>query len=68
MPSGGEGYYYFSVYLLGDDTEYGYFDLEINGDILCTIRVDNNKQEAVSDYQQSACSAAINAAEGTKPQ
>ena len=62
VPSGGDGFYFFSVYLLGDDEEYGYFDIQINGEILCTVRVD--QQQSIIDYPQSACSAAIHAAEG----
>ena len=68
MPPGGDGYYYFSTYLLGDDAEYAYFNLEVNGNFLCTICVDNSDQGAVGDFPQSACSTAIYTAEGTKPQ
>ena len=34
VPSGGDGYYYFSIYFLGDDNEFGFFELEINGEFL----------------------------------
>ena len=36
MPSGGDGYYYFSTYLLVDNDEYGAFDIRVNGETLCT--------------------------------
>ena len=66
MPPGGDGYYYFSTYLLGDDAEIGYFNMEINGNILCTVRVD--QQETSGDTAQAACSSAIFAAQGNKKQ
>ena len=62
MPTGGDGFYYFSMFLLGDDREINRFDIEFNGDILCTIFVD--QQDDITDYPQSACSASIYAAEG----
>ena len=65
VPPGGDGYYYFSVYLLGDYNEFGYFDIQINGEILCTVRLE--QQETFIDFPQSACSAAIYSIEGTKP-
>ena len=68
MPPDGDGFYYFSLYLLGDDAEFSFFNLEINGDFFCTIRVDNNQQQGTGDFPQSACSAAIDVAEGTKSQ
>ena len=36
MPSGGEGFYYFSTYLLVVAGKLGYFDIQINGEVLCT--------------------------------
>ena len=36
MPPGGEGFYYFSVYLVVVNPEFGYFDLQINGETFCT--------------------------------
>ena len=36
MPPGGDGYYYFSTYLIVVFEEFGYFDLEINGAQMCT--------------------------------
>ena len=62
VPPGGDGYYYFSTYLLGDAREIGNFDIEINGNVLCIVRVE--QQVDIADYPQSSCSAAILAAEG----
>ena len=62
MPPGGDGYYYFSGNLLGDDMEIGFFDIDINGDVLCTVRVE--QQDSVTDFPQSGCGAAIHAVEG----
>ena len=62
MPPGGDGYYYFSTYLMGEDNEFAYFNLEINGEVLCTIRVD--QQQVFGDFPQSACSAAIYTTQG----
>ena len=65
VPPGGEGFYYFSVYLLWYYEEYGYFDIQINGEILCTVRFE--QEETFTDYPQSGCSAAIYTAEDMKP-
>ena len=56
VPSGGDGYYYFSTYLLGFYSEYSYFDIEINGEILCSVLLE--QQINTGDLLQSACSAA----------
>ena len=62
MPPGGDGYYYFSTFLLGGYNEIGFFDIEINGDLLCEVRVE--QQETFSDYPQSGCNAATYATQG----
>ena len=62
MPPGGDGYYYFSSNLLGHDRELSLFDIKINGDTLCTVRVEQHGD--VIDFPQSPCSAAIFAADG----
>ena len=64
MPSGADGFYYFSAYLRGDDAELGYFDIEINGDLQCTVYVDT--QETIGDFAQSACSTVTYAAQGNQ--
>ena len=62
MLPGGDGYYYFSTYLLGPPTEYSNLDIQINGDTLCTVILE--QQFASGDVLQSTCSAATCAAEG----
>ena len=61
VPPGGDGYYYFSVYLLVPTFEQAWFDIEINGEVLCTAFGDNDD---ILDYGQATCSAATYATEG----
>ena len=63
MPSGGDGFYFFSVYLLVSDSEWDFFDIQINGETLCTAHTD--RETTVTDPGQASCTAAIYAAEGT---
>ena len=65
VPPGGDGFYYFSTFLCGEYDKYGYFDIQIDGNVLCSIRVD--QQQPITDFHQSACSAAIYAVEGRYP-
>ena len=62
VPSGGDGYYFLSTYLLGVYSEYSNFDLQINGNILCTVRLEQH--DTSGDWLQSGCSAATYAAQG----
>ena len=41
VPSGGDGVYYFSTYLLVDPSEYGRFDMRLNDDVICTTYPDH---------------------------
>ena len=34
VPPGGDGYYYFSAYLSLPGSEYAYFDIELNGEVV----------------------------------
>ena len=36
MPPGGDGFYYFSVYLTTNSDEFAYFNVEINAQLLCS--------------------------------
>ena len=56
VPPGGDGFYYFSMYLLVDEGERADFDIEINGDIFCTTFGD--QQNTPGDDGQVSCSAA----------
>ena len=62
VPSGGDGYYYFSVYFLVSTAEFAHFKIQINGQVLCTARGD--EAEAITEKAQAACSAATYATEG----
>ena len=62
VPSDGDGYYYFSTYLLVDAGKFCIFDIQINGDTLCTVRGDKN--EAPSDSGLGSCSATTYAVQG----
>ena len=59
---GGDGFYYFSTFLLGDSGELSLFEIEINAETLCTVRLE--QEQSITDYPQSSCSAATYAAEG----
>ena len=60
--SGGDGFYYFSTSLLGNEGEASRFEIQINGDVLCTV--DLEQQQQSDDYLQSSCSAATYATQG----
>ena len=61
VPPGGGGFYYFSVYLDSQAGENSVFDIEINGEPLCSVELD---QQASSDEGQASCNAAALAMEG----
>ena len=62
VPPGGDGFYYFSVFLVTDTGEWCRFDIELNGDILCTV--DRDQDKTPGDEGQGSCNAGIYAAEG----
>ena len=61
VPSGGDGYYFFSVYFTVSYDEYAYFDIEINGETICTAFGDHAE---TPDYSHTSCSGVTFAAEG----
>ena len=63
VPAGGDGYYYFSVYLIVWYLEYGYFDVQLNGETICTAYADRENLIYI-DRGRTSCSAATFAAEG----
>ena len=63
VPPGREGFYYLSVYLIISSAEFGYFDIVINGDLLCTAFGDQG--DTPLDVGSAACNAATYATEGT---
>ena len=58
MPPGGDGYFYFSVFLWVRPNKAAYFDIEMNGELLCTAAADMN------DYEMVSCDAITYAVEG----
>ena len=62
MPPGGDGVYYFSLYVLVQTGEFAGIDMTLNDDIICSIEPDHSA--AGSDYAQGSCSAIINVAAG----
>ena len=63
MPPGGDGFYYFSVYFVVQYYDFTYFDLQINGETICTAYTDRADSDH-SDYGHTSCSAVTFAAEG----
>ena len=63
MPPGGDGFYYFSTYLTGIFDEFGLFDIQVNGERLCSVYTD---QQGTIDQDpgQAACSGAAYVTEG----
>ena len=62
VPSGADGFYFFSVYLLLENGKAASFDIRINGLRLCTAATD--KTETPGDEGQAACNAAAYASAG----
>ena len=62
MPSGADGFYYFSVFLTINPERNGFFDVEINGELVCTVLGDQDESSA--DYGSASCSGVVEAAEG----
>ena len=63
VPSGGEGFYYFSAFLIADGGELVIFDVELNGDLICTVFSDLQDSPA-TDSQLTACNGVAYAVEG----
>ena len=62
VPPGGNGFYYFSTFLVVNHDEYGSFEIRINGEILCTAYTEQHDQSF--DPGQAACSGAAYVTEG----
>ena len=63
VPYGGGGLYYFSMYLLVDDSELAYFNIVVNDVIACTARGDHENNGDL-DSSQAMCSALVDVAAG----
>ena len=62
MPPGGDGFYYFSTYLLVVSGEYGRFEIELNGDTVCLAYAE--QRELTNDDIGTSCSGIAYANEG----
>ena len=65
VPSCGDGFYYFSAHFAVWYYEFAYFDIQINGETICTTFADRNHSDN-ADPGPTSCSAATYAAEGKK--
>ena len=63
VPPGGDGFYYFSVFLMVVGAESSLFDVEHNGQLICTVYSDLTESPA-SDWEVTSCNAITNAVEG----
>ena len=64
MPPGGDGFYYLSTFLLHQADEYAVFDIEFNGERVCTAFAE--QRETTNDEITASCSAIVDANEGKK--
>ena len=62
VPPGGDGVYYFSVYLLVIDGEFGIFDMTLNDDVICTAHPDHDN--GGNDRAPGSCSAIVDVVTG----
>ena len=62
VPPGGDGFYYFSLYLLVRGGKYATFDIEVNGFKLCTAYTE--QFQTSTDEAHTSCSTVTYAAEG----
>ena len=67
VPPGGDGYYYFSAFLTVDGGERVYFDVEVNGEVICTVFSDLEGSFA-GDSETTSCNGVAYAVEGTHKQ
>ena len=63
MPPGGEGFYYFSLYVTTVSAEFARFDLEVNGQRLCSAVGELNNMSA-SDEIVASCNGMAEVVEG----
>ena len=63
MPPGGDGYYYFSAYMRTLGGERSIFDVELNGELICSVTADVQDSNT-EDREITTCSGAAYAVEG----
>ena len=64
VPPGGDDFYYFSVYLFVWGELAAYFDVTLNGELICTAGSDLTSSHG-GDQELTTCSAVTYAVEGT---
>ena len=63
VPHGGDGFYYFSVYLYVHGGITAGFNVELNDQLICTVFSDLS-ESAISDSERTSCSGVTYAIEG----
>ena len=63
VPPGGDGVYYFSVYLVVEQAEMGRFDMRLNDDVIFSTVYDHNSNGA-ADRAPGSCSAVVDVVAG----
>ena len=65
VPPGGDGFYYFSVYLLVQDAETGSFEIQLNGEVVCMAH--SQQTDSTTDETNTSCGAVAFGTEGKDP-
>ena len=65
VPPGGDGFYYFSVYLTTNSIESAYFDVEVNEQRLCSAVGDLNEMTSSGDEIVASCNGIAEMVEDT---
>ena len=63
VPPGGDGLYYFSVFFVVNADVRASFDMEVNGEYICTTTADQT--ENTNNEEPNSCSALYYVMEGT---
>ena len=64
MPPGGDGFYYFSTYLLIHDGERGSFEVQFNGEVVCMAH--SEQTDTTTDETNTSCGAIVYGTEGNE--
>ena len=63
VPTGGDGVYYFSTYLLVQPGKRGQFDMQLNDDVICMTYPDHSANGDF-DFAPGSCSATVDSVAG----
>ena len=63
VPPGGDGVYYFSTHLTIDQEGFGIFSIELNDEVICSAKGDQNTSGG-GDSAAASCSAVVDAVAG----